>query len=78
MDSVDKSVLDKDIKLKIINEKAVVQVIRAAQGLSKGEIILDYMSVEQALRIEWHSSGWRATVNEEWENRWAKAAGANP
>lgn len=52
MDSVDKSVLDKDIKLKIINEKAVVQVIRAAQGLSKGEIILDYMSVEQALRIE--------------------------
>lgn len=39
--------------LKIINEiKRVVQVTRAAQGLSKVEIILDYMSVERALRAE--------------------------
>ena len=49
---MDKSVPDKNISLKIINEKAAVQVIRTSQGLFKGEIILDYMSVEQALRIE--------------------------
>lgn len=39
-------------KKKKYNQTAVVQVVRAAQGLLKGEIILDYMSVEQALRIE--------------------------
>lgn len=46
--------LDKDCneKKKKYNQTAVVQVVRAAQGLLKGEIILDYMSVEQALRIE--------------------------
>lgn len=75
---MDKSVLDKNISLKIITEKAAVQVIRTSQGLFKGENILDYMSVERALRIEWDSSAWRATVNEELEKCWATEPGANP
>lgn len=49
------NVLDRNNKLKkiiIIYEKAVAQVVRAAQGLLKGEIILDYTRVQQALGTE--------------------------
>lgn len=56
----------------------MAQVVRAAQGLLKGEIILDYTRVQQALGSEWHSSAWRATVNEEWDNPSARAPAANP